>query len=109
VTDDDARIRRLAANEAIARQVNEQVEQLGERWNTPDEPLELLCECSRAECTQRLHVSLAEYRAVRDNDARFMLVDDHVDTEIERRVDQVGDATVVEKFGPGRDVAVATA
>ena len=107
--DDDARVRRLAANEAIARQVNEQVEQLGERWNGPDEPLEILCECSRAECTQRLHVPLADYRAVRENDARFMLVEDHLDEEIERPVGEVGDATVVEKLGPGRDVAEATA
>jgi hypothetical protein len=107
--DEDARVRRLAANEAIARQVNEQVEQLGERWNAPEEPLEILCECSRAECTQRLHVSLPDYRTVRENDARFMLVDGHVDLEIERRVDEVGDATVVEKFGPGREVAVESA
>ena len=107
--DEDVRVRRLAANEAIARQVNEQVEQLGERWNTPEEPLEILCECSRAECTQRLHVPLPDYRTVRENDARFMLVDDHVDLEIERRVDEVGDATVVEKFGPGREVAVESA
>jgi hypothetical protein len=38
-----------------------------------------------------------------------MLVDGHVDLEIERRVDEVGDATVVEKFGPGREVAVESA
>jgi len=74
-----------------------------------NEPLEILCECSRAECTQRLHVSLPDYRTVRENDARFMLVDGHVDLEIERRVDEVGDATVVEKFGPGREVAVESA
>ena len=29
--------------------------------------------------------------------------------EIERRVGEVGDAIVVEKLGPGRDVAVETA
>jgi hypothetical protein len=109
VTETDARERRLAANEAIARQVNEQVEQLGERWNTLDEPLEILCECSRADCTQRLHVPFAAYRAVREHDARFMLVDDHVIEEIERRVGVAGDGTVVEKFGPGHDVATATA
>jgi hypothetical protein len=54
-------------------------------------------------------VSLPDYRTVRENDARFMLVDGHVDLEIERRVDEVGDATVVEKFGPGREVAVESA
>jgi hypothetical protein len=106
---EDDRVRRLAANEALARQVNEQVEQLGQRWNDPGEPLEILCECSLADCTLRLKVSMADYHAVRENDTRFMLVDDHVVEEIERRVGTVGEATVVEKVGPGRDVAIELA
>jgi hypothetical protein len=106
---DDERVRRLAANEAIARQVNEQVEKLGQRWNAPGEPLEILCECSLAECTQRLHVSITDYSAVREHDTRFIIVDGHMIEEIERRVGEVGDAIVVEKVGPGRDVAVETA
>jgi hypothetical protein len=102
---DDARVRRLAANEAIARQVNEQVEQLAQRWNAPGEPLEILCECSLSECTQRLHVPLADYNAVREHDTRFLIVADHMIAEIEVRVGEAGDATVVEKIGPGREVA----
>ena len=102
---DDARIRRLAANEAIARQVNEQVEQVAERSRRDGEPLEILCECSLSECTQRLHVPLADYAGVRKHDARFMLVDDHIVEEIEKRVGAVGDATVVEKLGESREVA----
>jgi hypothetical protein len=101
---DDARVRRLAANEAIARQVNEQVEQLAERLGKDSEPLEILCECSLGECAQRLHVPLADYTSVREHDARFMLVDDHIVDEIEKRVGKVGDATVVEKLGEGREV-----
>ena len=101
---DDQRVRRLAENEAIARQVNEQVQQLGQRWNAPGEPLEILCECSLGECAQRLHVPLADYTSVREHDARFMLVDDHIVDEIEKRVGKVGDATVVEKLGEGREV-----
>jgi hypothetical protein len=106
---DDQRVLRLAENEAIARQVNEQVEQLGRRWNAPGEPLEILCECSLAECTQRLHVSLADYAAVREHDTRFLVVDGHMIEEIERRVGEAGDAIVVEKLGPGRDVAIENA
>ena len=102
---DDARVHRLAANEAIARQVNEQVEQVAERWRGDSEPLEILCECSLSECTERLHVPLADYAGVREHDARFMLVDDHIVEEIEKRVGAVGDATVVEKLGESREVA----
>ena len=106
---DDQRVRRLAENEAIARQVNEQVEQLGRRWNAPGEPLEILCECSLAECSQRLHVSLPDYTAVREHDTRFLIAEGHMIEEIERRVGEVGDAIVVEKLGPGREVAIETA
>ena len=106
---DDERVRRLAENEAIARQVNEQVEKLGQRWNAPGEPLEILCECSLAECTQRLHVLLVDYASVREDDTHFMITDGHMIEEIERRVGEVGDAVVVEKLGPGREVAVETA
>ena len=106
---DDQRVRRLAENEAIARQVNEQVEKLGKRWNAPGEPLEILCECSLAECTQRLHVSLADYAAVREHDTRFLIADGHMVEGIERQVGEAGDAIVVEKLGPGRDVAIETA
>jgi len=102
---DDARVERLAANEAIARQVNEQVEQLAQRWNAKDEPLEILCECSLSECAMRLHVALPEYNAVREHDARFLIVDAHIVEQIERRVGQAGDATVVEKVGPSREIA----
>ena len=67
---DDERVRRLAER-GVARQVNEQVEKLGRRWNAPGEPLEILCECSLAECTQRLHVSLTDYASVREDDTHF--------------------------------------
>jgi hypothetical protein len=102
---DDSRTHRLAANEAIARQVNEQVEELAQRLSTHGEPLEILCECSLGNCTQRLHVPLTDYNRVREHDARFMLVDDHIVDELEKRVGEVGDATVVEKLGEAREVA----
>lgn len=106
---DEARERRLAANEAIAREVNAQVEQLAARWNHPDSPMELLCECSLDECSDRIHVPLADYTRVRESAVQFMLVDAHVIEEIEERVGEAGDATVVEKTGPGRDVAAQLA
>jgi hypothetical protein len=106
---DDARERRLAANEAIAREVNAQVEQLSTRWDTAADAMDLLCECSDDACSERVHVPLDQYRDVRQHDARFMLVDSHVREEIEDRVGTAGDATVVEKRGPGKAVAEATA
>lgn len=102
---DAERQRRLAANEAIAREVNAQVEQLAARWNEHDEAMELLCECSLGDCTERVHVPLDRYLEVRQSPVRFMLVDSHVDERIENRVGEAGDSTVVEKIGEGREVA----
>lgn len=89
--------------------MNARVEELAARWNDPEDAMELLCECSHDECIERVRVSAADYRGVREHDDRFMLVDAHVIEEIERRVGEAGDATVVEKIGPGNDVAEALA
>lgn len=99
------RQRRLALNEAVAREVNARVEEVAGNWHANDERIELICECSNDGCALRIHVTTAEYREVRSSDVRFMVVDDHVNEEIERRVGSAGDSTVIEKIGLGRDVA----
>lgn len=106
---DGARERKLALNEAIAREVNEHVENVAAQWHESDETIELICECSLDTCSQRVHLPLREYHAVRESPVRFLLVDGHVNEEIERRVGTAGDATIVEKHGPGRDVAAEQA
>jgi hypothetical protein len=106
---DDARLRRLALNEAVAREVNDAVGEIAERWHHDDEPIEIICECSRESCSERIHVAIRDYAKVRAHDTRFLVRDDHVVEEIERRVGTAGDGTVVEKIGPGRQVAEATA
>ena len=106
---DADRARRLALNEAVARDVNPAVEETGRDWHDAGERIELICECSAGNCSARIHVTRAEYEQVRENDLRFMLVDGHVNEEIEHRVGTVGDATIVEKEGPGRSVASSTA
>ena len=106
---DDARARKLAANEAISREVNARVEEIASGWVNDGEAMELICECSHNDCTERVHVSAADYARVREDDQWFLVVDAHVVDEIERRVSTAGDATVVEKIGPGRDVVSAEA
>jgi hypothetical protein len=106
---DEQRARKLAENEALAREVNERVGEVAAGWHTDDEPLEFICECSLAECTERIHLRLAEYLDVRSSTVRFALVGAHVNPEIEVAVDEAGDAIVVEKIGAGREVADETA
>jgi hypothetical protein len=52
---------------------------------------------------------MADYREVRSSRVRFAIVPDHLAPEIEVAVTTLGDALVVEKIGPGRDVAEETA
>jgi hypothetical protein len=102
---EEDRARRLALNEAVARELNDAVGAVVERWHDDGDPFEIVCECSHVSCRERLHVTTSDYAAVRAHPARFLLVDDHVVAEIERRVGAAGDATVVEKIGFGRQVA----
>lgn len=106
---EDDRARRLALNEAVAREVNDAVGEVAERWHHDDEPIELICECSRLSCGERVRVTIREYTEVRSHSARFLVREEHISEEIERRVGIAGDAIVVEKTGPGRQVADATA
>lgn len=106
---DDPRARRLAENEALAREVNERVGDVAGPWYGEDEPIEFVCECSFADCSERVHLRLAEYSRVRSSPDWFVLVPEHIVSEMEREVDRIGDGVLVEKLGAARDVAEETA
>ena len=106
---DEHRERRLAENEALAREVNERVGEVAASWYAAQEPLEFICECSLEDCDARVHLRMDEYAKVRSSPMYFALVEAHVFPEIERRVGAVGDAVIVEKIGVGREVAEETA
>ena len=101
---DDVQARRLAQNETIFRQVNEYVRRADERVPHEDEP-RFVCECSSLECDAELSIPLEHYRATREDPTRFFVVPGHADSRIERVIETPGDYEVVEKIGPGRDVA----
>jgi hypothetical protein len=106
---DELRERRLAENEALARDVNERVGDVGESWYGPDETLEFICECSRDDCSSRVHLTMEDYRRVRSAVPWFVLVRDHIEPELEREVAPIRDVVIVEKIGVGREVAEETA
>ena len=106
---DETRAHRLAENEALARDVNDRVQEVAATWYAEGEPLEFVCECSRDDCKERVHLVMEDYREVRSSPVWFAVVPDHITPAIERAVKPLGDALVVEKTGPARDVAVETA
>lgn len=99
---------RAARNEALFREVNEQVRSLaGRPESTPAEELMIICECSDDRCTDRVSLTLAAYEAVRANPRRFLVVPGH-DNDFERIVQRADGYSIVEKEGQAGRVAEQT-
>ena len=105
---DQERVRRLAENETLFRDVNEQVEAAAATFQVHGAmPQEFLCECADERCVERVALTLDEYEAVRANGRQFFVVPGHEIAEVERVVATRGNYNVIEKIGAG--VAVADA
>ena len=92
---------RVARNEALFREVNENVQQLAERFSTaPDAPAGFVCECADDACTSLVDVPLEVYERVRRDPRRFVVLPGHVLGEIERVVEETPGYVVVEKSTP---------
>ena len=104
----DERARRLGENEARMREINEQIQGTAQRFGGTAHMYEFLCECSLAGCMERMRMTIADYEGLREHAARFAVLEGHEDLSIERVVTRGEGFTVVEKIGPGRDVAQET-
>jgi hypothetical protein len=101
-----SREERRGLNEAVFRQVNEEIAELGERHGM--ERLEIICECSNGECVKPLSVSLSEYEEARAEATTFIVHTGHEDPTVERVLRGRGDHTLVQKLGDAAAAAVAT-
>lgn len=94
-----------AANEAVARDLNEDIEaaheEAGRKGMVP-----MLCECGRPDCEHVVPITLDEYEEVRADPRRFAVAPDHVEAQIDQVVEDEGRFLVVEKR-PGTPAAVA--
>jgi hypothetical protein len=95
------RLERQARNEALFREVNERIAQLGERaqaWS-PDGRVEFLCECGEGEgCGQRVSVPIDVYERVRSQDDRFVVRPGHETPELEQAIEWTDEYVVVDKI-----------
>ena len=103
----DSREARLARNQAIFRELNERVAHSDKRSQSAD-PHVFLCECANADCTTRVYLTLRDYQRVRANPLRFVVAHGHQGPDIERVVQIASRFLVVEKTGPGAEVAIKT-
>ena len=93
-------VERKASNEHTFRDANEQLQAGAVCLVEGDQdPVPFLCECSRAECTEVVLLTLAEYERVRSGSRRGVAKPGHEDLSIERVLDQNDRFTVTEKFG----------
>jgi hypothetical protein len=93
---------RKGLNEAWFREVNERLEDRAAGRKRLNDTFEIVCECDREECTERITISFADYEAVRRSPTGFLVVRGHVDLASERVERSTELYDVVEKFGdPG--------
>lgn len=99
---------RAARNEALFREVNEQVDSLSQRQGSDaEEELLFICECSDDRCTERVGVPRPVYEDVRANPRRFLILPGH-DQDFEQVVERTERYAIVEKEGRAGEVAEQT-
>jgi hypothetical protein len=86
---------RAARNEALFREVNEQIAGLANP-STRNSEIGFVCECSDESCTERVFVPIAAYEAVRAGARTFVVLPGH-EGAFERVVERSPRYTVVEK------------
>ena len=96
----DSRTENGAHNQALIREVNEQIERLAHDAANP----EFLCECANPDCIETLQLSIAEYEPIRTSPTRFPIKAGHENLEFERVVEESERFIVVEKFGEAAEV-----
>jgi hypothetical protein len=94
----NATVETNALNQAIFREVNEHIAELGRRWSATGVTL-FICECSNPECAESLEIAASEYEWVRGDGARFVVLPGHELPELERVIEGNGRFLVVEKLG----------
>jgi hypothetical protein len=93
----DERARRIGANEAMFREVNERIEGLAETFGLGAQPLDLICECGETSCTQQIRMTVQEYEALRKEPTLFAVYPGHEIPDVETIVDRRDGYDVIRK------------
>jgi hypothetical protein len=92
------RTRRVGLNEAVFREINEQVEGLNRSLaDISDNQMHLVCECGDLICVERLIVPLPKYEEIRSDSALFFIKPGHDKPDVEDVVEQKDGYEVVRK------------
>jgi hypothetical protein len=108
----DEHQKRKALNEDLFRKVNEQIEALNEAFTemSGSDEFQIVCECDRVDCTERLPISASAYHAARADARVFIIAPGHGDPEVETVIERTKDYWVVRKrAGEPAETAAALA
>ena len=83
----DPRARRIADNEARFREINERLRADLRALPDDDEPVDFVCECGRADCSEFVRLTVREYEAVRAGSLDFAVRPGHQAPDVEDVVD----------------------
>src|SRR5437899_2663841 len=100
-----SRAERVAHNESVFRDANEQLREVFERERDEETRLPFLCECANAKCTKVVLVSLEEYAELREHPARSLALPEHEEPETEVLVGEERRYQTVEKRGEAATIA----
>ena len=105
----DERARRVGLNEAIFRQVNEQIRGLNRGFGLQEGTMTVICECGVADCTERLELTVSTYERVRSDSLLYVVAPGQEMPDVERVVDHVEGYDIVQKHaGEPAEVARET-
>jgi antibiotic biosynthesis monooxygenase (ABM) superfamily enzyme len=93
----DERARRVGLNEAIFRQVNEEIRGLGRNFESDTGTMTVICECGNSDCTERFEVEVSMYERVRSDSRLYLIVRGHDIPDVETVVEQAEGFDVVQK------------
>jgi hypothetical protein len=101
------RERRIAENEALFRDLNEEVGVVAHAFSTggEDRTFDFLCECGDATCATAVAITLEAYEALRRSPVRFFVVPGHQSDDVEVVVEAHENYLVVEKTGEAAKIA----
>jgi len=99
------RARRVGANEALFRSVNEQVNDLNRSFLVEGR-LRIICECGEQTCMEQIDLSPAEYEELRADSGLFAVKPGHDDPVVESVTDRRDGYWIVRK-APGAPERIA--
>ncbi|MEO8290115.1 MAG: hypothetical protein ABI649_03865 [Gaiellaceae bacterium] len=91
----------MGRNEALFREINEYIADVS-RALPASEEFEILCECARLNCVEKIGITKDAYATARAGGDTFIVLPGHHLPEVERVVGEVNGSLLVEKMGEAR-------